>query len=126
MDTAASLQRRSAVSEPSITIDLLDGVVRPKLLELGFEDAGHSGEGSTYAWVRFRRQERVGSHRQVRMITLSHAAEDSAFLADAYVVARATDTQTPTGREMRRYGDVTEATAAVDELAAAVLTWLGA
>ena len=112
------------MAEPSVTLDALADAVRPALLAAGFEDAG-TGVSGPYTWVRFRRQEMSGGERCGRLITLSHAPDEQAFLADSYLVARRTYTYTPAGKELRRYGTPAEADAAISELAAAVLAWVG-
>jgi hypothetical protein len=113
------------VAESSVTLDALANAVRPALLGAGFEDAGEVVSGP-YTSVRFRRQEMQGAERCVRMITLSHAPADQAFLADSYLVTRRTYTYTPAGKELRRYGTPAEAETAIAELAAAVRAWVGA
>jgi hypothetical protein len=110
------------MAEPTVTLDLLAEAVGPALLAAGFEDAG-TGVSGSYPWVRFRRQETRAGERVVHLITLSHAPEEQAFLADAYLVARRTYTYTPAGKEIRRYGTPEEAAAAAGELAAAVRGW---
>ncbi|HLH24527.1 MAG TPA: hypothetical protein VK066_18555 [Chloroflexota bacterium] len=113
------------MAQPTLSLDLLAAAIRPALLAAAFEDAG-SGISGSYRWVRFRRQEAPAGERLVRLITLSHAAEEQAFLADAYLVARLTFTYTPVGKEIRRYGTPEEAVLAAGELAAAVRRWLDA
>jgi hypothetical protein len=113
------------MAESSVTLDLLAAAVGPTLLAAGFEDAG-SGMSGSYPYVRFRRQETRGGEAVIRLITLSHAPDDQAFLADAYVVARRAYTWTPAGKEMRRYGTPEEAETAAAELAAAVRGWVDA
>lgn len=113
------------MAEPTVTLDLLAAAVGPALLTAGFEDAG-SGTSGTYPYVRFRRQETRAGESVIRLITLSHAPQDYAFLADAYVVARRAYTWTPAGKEMRRYGTPEEAETAAAELAVAVRGWVDA
>jgi hypothetical protein len=113
------------MAEPTVTLDLLADAVRPTLLNAGFEDAG-GGESGGFPYVRFRRQETRAGEGVIRLITLSHAPQDGAFLADAYLVARRSYTWTPAAKEIRRYGTLEEAEAAAAELAAAVLGWLEA
>ena len=113
------------MAEALPTLDLVLALVRPALLAAGFEEAAGSDPGP-YTWVRFRRGERAGEQRFTRIITVSHASAEGAYLADAYLVARDTRTQTPVGRELRRYGDAGDAESAARELAAAVLGWVGA
>ena len=113
------------MAEPSVSLDSIVAVVRPTLMEAGFEDAG-SGESGPYTWARFRRQERQGTQRHVRMITISHAPVEQAFVADVYLVSRTTYTQTPVQKDVRRYGTPGEAESAARELAALILGWVGA
>ena len=113
------------MAESTVTLDLLAAVARPALLAAGFDDAG-GGVSDRDPWVRFRRPETLDGERVVRLITLSHAAEEQAFLADAHVVARRTYTYTPAGKEIRRYGTPVEAEAAAGPLAAVVRGWVGA
>jgi len=107
--------------EPTPTLALALAVIEPRLLEAGFESAGNDDNGM-YAWQRFRRAER----RFSRVITVSHASAEQAFLADAYVIPRDTHIQTPVGREVRRYGAPAEAAAVAGALADAVLAWVDA
>jgi hypothetical protein len=111
--------------EPTPTLALALVTIEPRLLEAGFECAG-SDDNGTYAWQRFRRAERAGERRFSRVITVSHAGAEQAFLADAYVIARDTHIQTPVGREVRRYGAPADAPAVASGLAAAVLAWVDA
>ncbi|HEY7059995.1 MAG TPA: hypothetical protein VII06_00840 [Chloroflexota bacterium] len=110
---------------PTVTLDLLVEALRPTLEAAGFEDAGH-GVSGTFHWARFRRQETRYGKRMVRLVTLSHAPEDHAYVAYSDLVARRTYTTTPAGKETRRYGSAEGAGAAVGELAAAVRGWVGA
>jgi hypothetical protein len=111
--------------EPTPTLDLALDVLKPGLLAAGFQSTG-SDDSGTYAWERFRRTERAGQQRVSRVIMVSHAAAERAFLADAYVIARETHIQTPVAREVRRYGAAAEAAATAAALAAVVLTWVEA
>jgi hypothetical protein len=111
------------VAEPTASLASILAAVRPALEAAGYEDAG-SGDSGPYPWVRFRRQEVVANQRCVRLLTLSHAPEEQAFLADVYLVARSTSTHTPVARELMRYSGPTEAAAAAEQLAARVLSWL--
>ena len=77
------------MAEPSVSLDSIVVVVRPALMEVGFEDAA-SGECGPYTWARFRQQERQATPRHVRMITISHARVEQAFVADGYLVTRST------------------------------------
>jgi hypothetical protein len=113
------------LAERGPTLDRVLAAVEPRLLAAGFQNAG-SDDSGTYAWVRFRRHERIGEQRFTRMITVAHAQADQAYLADSYVVSRDTHTQTPVARELKRYGSAAEAERVADELAAAVLGWVGA
>ncbi|HZS00631.1 MAG TPA: hypothetical protein VFE37_18080 [Chloroflexota bacterium] len=113
------------MADPSVTLDLLANAVGPALLAAGFEDAG-SGESGGYPWMRFRRHETHAGERVIHLITLSHAPEEQAFLADAYLVARRSYTYTPAGKEIRRYGTAEEAEAAAAALADAVRAWVSA
>src|SRR5262249_411485 len=79
-----------------------------------------------YSWVRFRRQEQAQNQNWTRLVTLSHAPAEQAFLADVYLVSRTTQTRTPVARELRRYGDAAEAEVAARELVARGRGWLGA
>ena len=111
--------------KPAPTLTLVLATIEPRLLEAGFESAG-SDDNGTYAWQRFRRAERAGERRMNRVITVSHARAEQAFLADAYLIARDTHIQTPVGREVRRYGAPAEAAAVAAALAAVVLAWVDA
>ena len=113
------------MAEPTVSLGLLVDSLRSALEAAGFEDAGSSISG-TFHWARFRRQETRAGERMVRLLTLSHAPEDQAFVAYADLVARRTYTTTPAGKEMRHYGSAAEAEAVVGELAAAVRGWVGA
>jgi hypothetical protein len=111
--------------DPTPTLDLALATLEPRLLAAGFESAG-SDDNGTYAWQRFRRAERAGERRVNRVITVSQARAEQAFLADSYLIARDTHIQTPVGREVRRYGAPAEAAAVAAALAAAVLAWVEA
>jgi hypothetical protein len=113
------------VADPTPTLELALAAVRPRLLAAGFVSAGND-DGGTYAWERFRRSEQVGEQRVSRVITVSHASAEQAFLADAYLIARETRIQTPVAREVRRYGVPDEAAATAAALAAVVLAWVEA
>ena len=113
------------MAEQPVSLDSVVAALQPALLEARFEDAG-SGTSGPYTWVRFRRHERLGTQRCVRLITISHAPDAQAFLADAYLVMRSTNIYTPVGRERRHYGAAADAEVAARELASVVLSWAGA
>ena len=108
------------MAEPTLTPDLLADAAAPALLAAGFEDAG-SGESGGFPYVRSRRQETRAGVGVIRLITLSQAPQDGAFLADAYLVARRSYTFTPAAKEIRCYGTVSDAGCAAAEVAEAVL-----
>jgi hypothetical protein len=113
------------VAEPAATLDLILLPLRSPLAVAGFKEDESSLEGP-YSWVRFRRQEQAQDQNWTRLVTLSHAPAERAFLADVYLVSRTTQTRTPVARELRRYGDAAEAEVAARELVEAVRGWVGA
>jgi len=113
------------LAERSPTLEMVVRAVQPGLVAAGFQHAGN-GRSGAYTWVRFRRHEWAGEQRYTRVITVSHAGAEGAYLADAYLVWRDTHTQTPVARELRRYGSLAEAETEAEVLAAAVLGWVGA
>ena len=113
------------MTESSPTLELVVAAVEPGLVSAGFQHAG-TGESAAYHWVRFRRHERSGDRRFTRMITVSHASAEGAFLADAYLYSRDTHTQTPVAHHLCRYGSPAEAETVAGELAAVVLGWVRA
>jgi hypothetical protein len=113
------------VAELAATLDLVLVPLRSPLAVAGFKEDESSIEGP-YTWVRFRRQEQAQNQTWTRLITLSHAPAEQAFLADVYLVSRSTHTRTPVARELRRYGDAAEAEVAARELVESVRGWVGA
>jgi hypothetical protein len=114
------------VAEPAASLDLILVPLRSPLAVAGFKEDESNHEGP-YSWVRFRRQEQAQNQNWTRLVTLSHAPGERAFLADVYLVSRATHTRTPVARELRRYGgDAAEAEVAARELIEVVRGWFGA